>query len=311
MRSKLSTVHNTRRSRTPRPNIEQLRDTGVAQDYAQQLEVALPTEEQLGAASLEDGWRDIRSAIGSTAAAALGTAIPDRRNDWFDGECKLLVEEKNVARARMLQHRTRLNVERYRQARNRQNSVFRRKKRQQEDRDREAMENLYRVNDTRKFYEKLNSSRKGYVPQADMCKDLDGNLLTNECEVIERWKQYYDEHLNGEAAENEGGTATDLGTRAEDDRLPAPDLQEVEEEIGRLKNNKATGVDQLPSELLKYGGEALARALHWVIAKIWEEEILPEEWMEGVVCPIYNKGDKLDCCNYRAITLLSAAYKSL
>ncbi|XP_065084119.1 uncharacterized protein LOC135706439 [Ochlerotatus camptorhynchus] len=74
-------------------------------------------------------------------------------------------------------------VERYRQARNRQNSVFRRKKRQQEDRDREAMENLYHVNDTRKSYEKLNSSRKGYVLQAYMCKDLDGNLLTNAREI--------------------------------------------------------------------------------------------------------------------------------
>ncbi|XP_055535307.1 uncharacterized protein LOC129724427 [Wyeomyia smithii] len=132
MHSKLSTVYNTRRTRTPRPNIEQLRDAEAAQEYAQQLEAVLHTEEQLGAATLEDGWRSIRSAIGSTAVALLGTRALNHRNDWFDGECKRLVEEKNAARARMLQHRTRANVERYRQARNSQNSVLRRKKRQQE-----------------------------------------------------------------------------------------------------------------------------------------------------------------------------------
>ena len=141
----------------------------------------------------------------------------------------------------MLQHRTRANVDRYKQARNRQNSVLRRKKRQQEDRDREAMEELYRVNDTRKFYEKLNRSRKGYVPQADMCWDLNGNLLTNECEVIERWRQHFDEHLNGIETEYGDGMVTYLGVPAPDDTFPAPDLQEVKEEIGRLKNNKAAG----------------------------------------------------------------------
>lgn len=311
MRSKLSTVYNTRRSRTPRLNVEHLQSAGAAQEYAQQLEAALPTEEQLGAATLEDGWRNIRTAIGNAATTVLGTMEPSRRNDWFDGECKQLIEEKNTARASMLRHRTRANEERYRLARNRQNSIFRRKKRQQEDRDREAMEHLYHVNDKRKFYKKVNLSRKGYVPQADMCRDLSGSLLTNECDVIERWKQFFDQHLNGDMTGNEGETVIDLGARAADERLPTPNLEEVEEEVGRLKRNKAAGVDQLPSELLKHGGDALARALHWVITKVWEDEILPEEWMEGIVCPIYKKGDKLDCCNYRAITLLNAAYKVL
>ncbi|XP_055542583.1 uncharacterized protein LOC129728193 [Wyeomyia smithii] len=72
-----------------------------------------------------------------------------------------------------------------------------------------------------------------------------------------------------------------LISMTQDIRIPAPDLLEVEKEIDHLKNNKAAGVDQLPSELSKYGGEALARAVHWAIVKVWEERVLElEEWME-------------------------------
>ena len=52
--------------------------------------------------------------------------------------------------------------------------------RQQKDRDSSEMEQLFRANDTRKFYEKVNRTRKGYVPRADMCRDVEGNLLTEE-----------------------------------------------------------------------------------------------------------------------------------
>jgi hypothetical protein len=43
--------------------------------------------------------------------------------------------------------------------------------------------------------------------------------------------------------------------------------------------------------------------------KIWKEETLTTEWTEGIICSIYQKGDKIICSNYRPLTLLDAAYK--
>ena len=171
------------------------------------------------------------------------------------------------------------------------------------------MEQLFRTNDTRKFYEKVNHSRKGYVPRADMCRDVEGNL-TDESEMINRWRQYFNEHLNGDEA-NRDGIGVELGEPVAGKTFPAPELQEIQQEIEKLKNNRAAGKDRLPGDLFKHGGEKLVRGLHWVISRIWDEEKLPEEWMDGVVCPTYKKGDKLDCCNFRGITLINAAYKVL
>jgi len=38
---------------------------------------------------------------------------------------------------------------------------------------------------------------------------------------------------------------------------------------------------------------------------------LPEDWKESIILPIYEKGDKTDCSNYRGISLLPTIYKNL
>ena len=45
--------------------------------------------------------------------------------------------------------------------------------------------------------------------------------------------------------------------------------------------------------------------------KVWEQQELPEEWKLSVIYSFYKKGDRLDCSNFRAITVLNAVYKIL
>jgi len=90
--------------------------------------------------------------------------------------------------------------------------------------------------------------------------------------------------------------------------VPEPSAFEVEVTIGKLKNHKSPGIDQIPAELIKAGGRTICYEIHKLIISIWNREELPEEWKESIIVPIYKKGDKTDCNNYRGIFLLPTTY---
>ena len=86
---------------------------------------------------------------------------------------------------------------------------------------------------------------------------------------------------------------------------------EVEMAIKKLKRHKSPGNDQIPAELIKAGGRTFLYEIRKLIIPIWNKEELPEEWKESIIVPIYRKGDKIDCSNYRGISLLLTTYKIL
>ncbi len=93
--------------------------------------------------------------------------------------------------------------------------------------------------------------------------------------------------------------------------MPQPSLFEFELDIEKLKSHKSPGIDQIPAELVKPGGRTIHHEIHKLIVSIWNKEELPEEWKQSINVPIYKKGDKTDCSNYRGRSLLSTTYKIL
>ena len=50
-------------------------------------------------------------------------------------------------------------------------------------------------------------------------------------------------------------------------------------------------------------------ALWLIMNKAWRAEATPQDWKDGIICPIWKDGDKRDPLNYRGITLLCVAAK--
>ena len=44
-----------------------------------------------------------------------------------------------------------------------------------------------------------------------------------------------------------------------------------------------------------------------LILKIWEKEVIPIDWKDSIICPIYKKGDRMQCKNYRPVTMMNVA----
>jgi len=81
----------------------------------------------------------------------------------------------------------------------------------------------------------------------------------------------------------------------------------------RFKNNKASGPDDIPSEVLKFGGHTLLHRLHRFISCAWNSQQLPQQRKDANIITIYKrKGYRAECGNSRGgISLLSAAGKVL
>ena len=85
---------------------------------------------------------------------------------------------------------------------------------------------------------------------------------------------------------------------------------QVERQLNKMKNGRSCGPDGIPTEALKQLGDWGVRQLTKIFNAIMQSGKMPDEWRESIITPIYkDKGDHMNCCNYRGIKLLSHTMK--
>ncbi|XP_055915740.1 uncharacterized protein LOC129948695 [Eupeodes corollae] len=78
-------------------------------------------------------------------------------------------------------------------------------------------------------------------------------------------------------------------------------IQEVSSIVNGLKDGKAAGSDRIPAEFYKYGSNNLIQTLTGLINSVMENGVIPEQFKEALMFPIYKKGCAMNPANYRVL----------
>ena len=124
------------------------------------------------------------------------------------------------------------------------------------------------------------------------------------------WKEYYGKLWNEQGSKGEEGTEEERRSEATDGNEDVTKTEELNKLLKHTKKNrKSCGLNNLPMELWKFGGNALKMHIQELFNKITDKNKMPQEWVTGMVINIHKKGTKSNCENYRGIALLHLAYK--
>lgn len=81
--------------------------------------------------------------------------------------------------------------------------------------------------------------------------------------------------------------------------------------LDSIDPSKATGPDEIPGRILKECSRELAPSICRLSNLSLSQGIFPHNWKMANVIPVFKKGDRHDCENYRPISLLSVVSKIL
>ena len=146
--------------------MEKLQNREQREEYKNKLTEMLENKKELlEKGEVEAKWETLRTAINEVADKMLGKTEHKERAQWYDEECLILIQERNEARKRTLQRKTRQAIEEYKEKRRITDKICRKKKRQFERRRIEELEEMKDRKEVRKFYERARDLRKGFQPR--------------------------------------------------------------------------------------------------------------------------------------------------
>jgi hypothetical protein len=145
----------------------------------------------------KEEWTCIKETLITSAQNIIGEKQNERNEKLYDQECQEIVEAKQEARLKCLQHNTRANQEEYNRKRIAAARVCCRKKREVLKRKVDEIIEHHTKNESKKYYKRTQEITQEFKPRVNACRDTDGKILTEKEDIQRRWKEYFESVLTG------------------------------------------------------------------------------------------------------------------
>lgn len=288
-----------------------LTENRIAQQFSEKIDIMLETINiDIKELNVEQTWQLFKDVLLKAGREICGTTRLNRwrkQTAWWNNQIKEQVKIKKQKWKQYLNNGNNDSYNEYKEQRKKVKDMVMEAKKKTWEEFGQKIEEDYHTNQ-KLFYKMLKNIRVGKQQQTiKHMKDKEGKILNGEKEIMERWEQYFKELL----CTQEDGEKWEEQVVYEDEHTETNkiELTEVMEAVKMLKKGKAAGHDHITGEMLKNMGRRGLELLTEICNKAWEEGKVPQEWRIGIIVPIFKKGDKRECSNYRGITLLSAASK--
>ena len=129
---------------------------------------------------------------------------------------------------------------------------------------------------TRELLKKIRDTKETFHAKMGSIKDRNGRDLTEAEDIKKRWQEntekLYKKNLHDPDNHNS------MITYLEPDILEC----EVKWDLGSIAMNKASGCDEIPSELFQILKDNAVKVLHSICQQIWKTQQWPQDWKRSV-----------------------------